>query len=69
VHPPRLNLAVYFTGLAIRLQLGVFDCLAGHQLDRVFNFLRRSGDPVAVSNIEQIAARWCATRDLRPKEN
>src|ERR1700730_14570630 len=52
-HPPsrheihhrevRLNLAVYLTGLAIRLQLGVFDCLAGHQLDRVFNFLRRSG--------------------------
>jgi hypothetical protein len=32
----RLNLAVYFTGLAIRLQLGVIDCLAGHLLDCAF---------------------------------
>ena len=41
-----LNLAIYVTGLAIRLQLGIIDCLAGHLLDCAFHFLRRSGDPV-----------------------
>ena len=45
-----MNLAVYVTGLAIRLQLGVIDCLAGHLLDCAFHFLRRSGDPVPVDD-------------------
>ena len=41
-----MNLAVYVTGLAIRLQLGIIGCLAGHLLDFALHFLRRSGDPV-----------------------
>ena len=38
--------SIYVTGPAIRLQLGIIDCLAGHLLDCAFHFLRRSGDPV-----------------------
>ena len=37
---------VCFAGLAIRLQHGIIDCLAGHLLDCAFHILRRSGDPV-----------------------
>ena len=37
-----MNLAACFTGLAIRLQLGIIDCLAGHLLDCALHFLRRS---------------------------
>src|ERR1051325_204472 len=43
-----LNLAGYLFGLAVRLQLGVADRLAGDLLDRAFEFLRRSGDSVLV---------------------
>ena len=46
-----MNLAVYVTGLAIRLQLGIIGCLAGHLLDSALHFLRRSGDPVRYDDV------------------
>jgi hypothetical protein len=36
--------------LAIRLQLGVIDCLTGNPLDRAFDFCRRFGDPILVED-------------------
>jgi hypothetical protein len=46
----RLNLAVYFNGPAIQLQLGVIDCLTGHLLDSAFDYCRRFGDLVLVDD-------------------
>src|SRR5664279_2461743 len=43
-----LNLALYFVGLALRLQLGVTDRLADRLLHCAFDLLRRSNDPVLV---------------------
>jgi hypothetical protein len=46
----QLNLAAYFNGPAIQLQLGVIDCLTGHLLDCAFDFCRRFGDSVLVDD-------------------
>src|SRR5665648_281868 len=43
-----LNLALYFVGLALRLQLGVTDRLADRLLHCAFDLLRRSNEPVLV---------------------
>src|ERR1041384_3754101 len=43
-----LNLALDLVGLAVRLELGIADRLAGDLLDGAFDFLRRSGDPILV---------------------
>jgi hypothetical protein len=43
-----LNLALYFVGLAVRLQLGVADRPAHRLLDYALDLLCGSGDPVLV---------------------
>jgi hypothetical protein len=43
-----LNLALYLVSLALRLQLGVTDCLADRLLDCTFDLLPRSDDPVLI---------------------
>ncbi len=43
-----LNFAFYLVSVALRLQLGITDCLADHLLDCTFDLLARSDDPVLV---------------------
>jgi hypothetical protein len=45
-----LDSALYSVSLALRFQLGVTDGLANHLLDRAFNLLARSDDPILVHN-------------------